>query len=61
MIPLTEGHYTYPNCLRNGGFSVKTLGCVVILLLSLVVPVRAAMVYSGCAGAAIELQPGLVR
>jgi hypothetical protein len=49
MIPLTQGHYTYPNYLRNGGFSVKTLSYVVILLLSLVVPVRATMVYSGCA------------
>jgi hypothetical protein len=37
------------NCLGNGGFSVKTLSYGVILLLSFAVPVRAAVVYSGCA------------
>jgi hypothetical protein len=37
------------NCLGNGGFSVRTLSYGVILLLFFAVPVRAAVVYSGCA------------
>src|ERR1700722_19211601 len=35
--------------VRQSGSSMKTLGCVVILLLSFVAPLRAAQVYSGCA------------
>ena len=32
----------------NGGFSVKTLGYIMIVLLAFAVPVRAAQVYKGC-------------